>query len=149
MKSYQLAALATALALALVSGNVLAGPLEEAKQHVQAIAAGDVAQIVATYAADANLYWIGGPLDGNYSGMDNITGVWQKFTKSQGTFKATIDHVQEAINPKGATVTADVLFEGKQTVKVRYVMSYREGKLIAETWQIDPKRDVKSAYSFR
>ncbi|MHB8920848.1 MAG: nuclear transport factor 2 family protein [Halothiobacillus sp.] len=142
MKSYQL----TVLALAFVSGNVLAGPLEEAKQHVQAIAAGDVAQIVATYAADANLYWIGGPLDGNYSGVDNITGVWQKFTKSQGAFKATIDHVQEAINPKGATVTADVLFEGKQTVKVRYVMSYREGKLIAETWQIDPKLDVKSAY---
>ena len=29
--------------------------------------------------------------------------------------------------------------DGKIQVRVRYVLTYRDGKLINETWQIDPK----------
>ncbi|MFG1351441.1 hypothetical protein [Xanthobacter autotrophicus] len=46
--------------------------------------------------------------------------------------------LSEAANPKGATVTADVAFAGKSTVKVRYVLVYRDGKLIDEIWQVNP-----------
>ncbi|HUN00875.1 MAG: hypothetical protein B7X12_03295 [Halothiobacillus sp. 20-53-49] len=119
MNVYQHAALM--LAFTFVSVGAQAGALNEAERHVQAIAAGDVAEIMANYTPDSNLYWIGGPLDGNYSGTDVITVVWQKFTKSQGTLKATIDNIQESTNPKGTTVTADILFKGKQVVKVRRV----------------------------
>jgi hypothetical protein len=35
-------------------------------------------------------------------------------------------------------VVADVAFAGRMTVKVRYVMTYREGRLVSETWQVDP-----------
>ena len=45
---------------------------------------------------------------------------------------------------KGATVTANVQFEGKQPIKVRYVLIYRDAKIVNETWQIDPKLAVAS-----
>ena len=46
--------------------------------------------------------------------------------------------MSEVANPKGATVTSDVTFAGKNTVKVRYVMVYRDGKLADEIWQVNP-----------
>ena len=91
------------------------------------------------YADNAQLNWIGGPLDGTYTGAASIGGVWEKFTKAQGPLKVTVDKLDESGNPKGATVTANVQFEGKQPIKVRYVLTYRDGKLVNETWQIDPK----------
>jgi hypothetical protein len=36
-------------------------------------------------------------------------------------------------------VTANVTFQGKQPIKVRYVLTYRDNKIVSETWQIDPK----------
>lgn len=30
-------------------------------------------------------------------------------------------------------------------IKVRYVLTYREGKIVSETWQIDPKLNVALA----
>lgn len=47
--------------------------------------------------------------------------------------------MKENGNPAGTTVTADVVFQGKATIKVRYVMLFRDDKLIDEIWQIDPK----------
>ena len=52
------------------------------------------------------------------------------------------DKLEESANPQGATVTANVQFEGKQPIKVRYVLTYREGQLVSETWQINPKLTV-------
>ena len=31
-------------------------------------------------------------------------------------------------------------------MKVRYVLTFREGKIVSETWQIDPKLAVAAAY---
>jgi len=39
-----------------------------------------------------------------------------------------------------------VLFEGKAPIKVRYVLTFRDGKIVAETWQIDPKLALAAAY---
>ena len=127
------------------TGTALAGPAaDQANAHFQAIGAGDVASISSTYAEGAQLNWIGGPLDGAYTGAGAIRGVWEKFTKSAGPLKVSVDKLDESVNPKGATVTANVQFEGKQPIKVRYVLTYREGKLVSETWQIDPKLMVGS-----
>ena len=49
-----------------------------------------------------------------------------------------MNNLQEHANPKGATVTANVEFKGKNTIKVRYVLTYRDGKIASETRQIDP-----------
>jgi hypothetical protein len=64
--------------------------------------------------------------------------VWSKFTKSQGPLEHKVSNLQENANPKGATVTANVEFKGKAPIKVRYVLTYRDGKIVNEIWQIDP-----------
>ena len=125
------------------TGTALAGPAaDQANGHFRAIGAGEVSAIAIDYAENAQLTWLGGPLDGTYTGTTNIRGIWEKFTKAQGPLKVTVDKLDESVNPKGATVTANVQFEGKQPIKVRYVLTYREGKLVNETWQIDPKLAV-------
>lgn len=139
--------IATVLVGGLMTATAaFAGPADEAKAHFNAIGAGDVDQIAGAYTADSRFYWIGGPLDGDYTGGDAIRGVWEKFTKAQGDMKVSVEKLEEAANPKGATVTANVVFAGKATVKVRYVLTYRGDKLIAETWQIAPKLAVGGGY---
>lgn len=127
------------LALTLLTGAALAGPAEDmAKSRIDAIAKGDVSAVTAGYADGTTLNWVGGPLDGKYSGADKLKEVWTKFTTAQGEQKATVAAIAESANPKGATVTANVVFAGKNTVKVRYVLLYRDGKLADEIWQVDP-----------
>ncbi|MBU0783760.1 MAG: nuclear transport factor 2 family protein [Gammaproteobacteria bacterium] len=125
---------------ALSIGSALAGPAADAAQtHFAAIGAGDIPIIMRGYADNAQLNWVGGPLDGTYVSQDTIRGTWEKFGKAVGPLKVTINNLEESVNPKGATVLANVQFEGKMPIKVRYVLTYRDGKLVSETWQIDPK----------
>ena len=98
------------------------------------------------YADNAQFNWVGGPLDGTYASADAIRGVWEKFTKSVGPLKVSVDRLEESANPKGSTVSANVQFEGKMPIKVRYVLTFREGKIVSETWQIDPKLAVAATY---
>lgn len=121
-------------------------PAEAARAHIDAIAAGHVDGITASYGPDALLEWVDGPLDGRYAAADTIKTTWTKFTKANGPLKAEIAHLQESANPKGATVTADVMFQGKAAIPVRYVLTYRDGKLVDEIWQIDPKLASKGGY---
>jgi ketosteroid isomerase-like protein len=123
----------------LVSGAVLAGPSDDAQAHFKAIAGGDVAKIMQGYADNAHFEWVGGPLNGTYVGTDKIKEVWGKFTKANAPLEVTVGKLEESANPAGATVTANVEFKGKNTIKVRYALTYRDGKLASETWQIDPK----------
>ncbi|WP_295553509.1 nuclear transport factor 2 family protein [uncultured Stenotrophomonas sp.] len=123
-----------------VTTNVLAGPaLDAAQAHFAAIGAGDRAAILRDYADNARLTWVGGPLDGSYDGPAAIGAVWDKFAAAAGPARVNIVGAAESANPKGATVVAAVHFEGKAQVKVRYLLTYRDGKLVNETWQVDPK----------
>ncbi|PTB19002.1 hypothetical protein C9I57_19880 [Trinickia symbiotica] len=138
--------LVLAAALAIASTAALADLAStEANQHFQAIASGDVAQLMRGYADNAQFNWVGGPLDGTYAGIDAIRSVWEKFTKAQGPMKVSVDGIEEAANPKGTSVTANVVFEGKQPIRVRYVLTYRDARIVSETWQIDAK-PAKSGY---
>ena len=123
-----------------------AAPADDAKTHFQAIGSGDLTVLMRGYGDQAQFNWVGGPLDGTYSTPEAIRGVWEKFTKSQGALKVSVDKLEESANPKGATVSANVQFEGKQPIKVRYVLTFRDGKIVSETWQIDPKLAVAAAY---
>ena len=127
----------TALTL-ITAVTAHAGPAKEmATARIAAITAGDTATVSKEYAEGATLHWIGGPLDGTYRGNE-IAAVWGKFAKAQPKLKANTTEVVESMNPKGATVTANIVFEGKDKIPVRYVLVYRDGKLTDEIWQIDP-----------
>lgn len=122
------------------SSAAFAGPaLDAAQAHFAAIGNGERAAIMGSYADNARLTWIGGPLDGTYDGPAAIGAVWDKFGSAAGQARVTVLGVAESANPKGATVVASVQFDGKTQVKVRYVLTYRDGKLVNETWQVDPK----------
>ena len=131
-----------ATAMTLAAGSAFATPSDDARTHFQAIASGDTQIVMRAYADQAQLNWVGGPLDGTYATSDAIRSTWEKFGKAVGPLKLTVGQIEEAANPKGATVSANVLFEGKMPIKVRYVLTFREGKIVSETWQIDPKLSV-------
>ena len=133
---------ACAAAILFSATGAMAAPADDAKTHFQAIGSGDLAVVMRGYADQAQFNWVGGPLDGTYANPDAVRGVWEKFTKSQGPLKVSVDKLEESANPKGSTVSANVQFEGKAPIKVRYVLTFREGKIVSETWQIDPKLSV-------
>lgn len=129
----------TAVALLALSSTAFAGATDDANAHFKAIGAGNVEQIMQGYADNAVFQWVGGPLNGAYSGNDKIREVWSKFFKGNAPLEVTAGKLEESGNPAGSTVTANVEFKGKNTIKVRYVLTYREGKLVNEVWQIDLK----------
>ena len=133
-------------ALMLTAAIATTAPADDARAHFQAVGSGDMQVLMSGYADPAQFNWVGGPLDGLYATSDAIRGVWTKFTQSQGLMKVSINQLEESINPKGATLSANVLYEGKSPIKVRYVLTYREGRIVSETWQIDPKLVIAAAY---
>lgn len=132
--------------LLAAAGSTFAAPADDARTHFQAIASGDLQIVMRGYADQAQFHWVGGPLDGTYTTPDAIRGVWEKFTRSQGALRLSVDKLEESVNPKGATVSANVQFDGRMPIKVRYVLTFREGKIVAETWQIDPRLTVAAGY---
>lgn len=125
--------------LTTACATAMAGPGDVATSHIRAIAAGDVNGIMADYTDNSVFQWVGGPLDGVYNGTQSIKTVWSKFAKGNAPLTVKIGQLSESSNPKGSTVSANVIFSGKKTIKVRYILLYRSGKLVDEIWQIDPK----------
>lgn len=138
----QLYRLLPAAVMIMASGTAVASPTHEAEQHFRAITSGNVAKIMQQYADHATFQWIGGPLDGSYSGKAAIKTIWSKFSKAVAPDKFETAYLFPAANGKGQTVTADVEFKGKKNIKVRYVLVYRMRKIVDEVWQIDPKLHV-------
>jgi ketosteroid isomerase-like protein len=128
----------TALALAAAACSASAGSADDAERHIRAIAAHDIDALMASYADGATMLWVGGPLDGTYSGQDQLRELWAKFAKAQGPLEVAIAQVQENGNPKGATVIASARYRGASQTKVRQVVVFRDGKIVSEVWQIDP-----------
>ena len=130
-------AFATMLATAAV-----AGPLDEARAlaHLQAVSAGDLDGLMRDYEEDAYMDWIGGPLDGRYRGKTAIKVVWQKFIAANAgqPRPAKYSKLDAHTNPKGATVQAAAEYGGTTPVKVWHALTYRDGSLTTEIWQIAP-----------
>ena len=129
----------TLVLLLTASSLTMAGPADDARTHFNAIANGDLAILGRSYHDNAMLEWVGGPLDGTYTGREKIDEVWAKFGKANPELKLTVDKVEESANAKGGTVTANVLFTGKNPIKVRFVLTFRDSRITSEIWQIDPK----------
>jgi len=137
------------LALALLpwcGGQALAGPLDEAKAkaHLDAVAAGDLEALMRDYADDAYMEWVGGPLDGRYRGKAEIRAVWQKFIAANAgkPRPAHFGKLTAFANPRGATVEAKADYAGAVPVKVWHALTYRDGDLTTEVWQIAPTLQI-------
>lgn len=122
--------------------SAMAGPLDEAKAqaHLNAVAAGDLDALMRDYEEDGYMDWIGGPLDGRYRGKTAIKAVWQKFIAlNAGKPRPAVFSKLEAFaHPKGTTVEAKAEYGGTPAVKVLHVLTYRDGDLATEIWQIAP-----------
>jgi len=134
LNRYIAAALLATLPLMASAGSAR----ESAEGHFEAISRGQIETLMSAYAPGATLQWVGGPLDGVYSDVGQLREVWTRFTKAQGPLDVAVNNVRESANPKGASVTANVEFHGKNSIKVRYLLTYRDGKIVNEVWQIDP-----------
>jgi hypothetical protein len=115
-----------------------ASPADEARRHLSAIAGNDIETLMSGYAEGATMQWVGGPLDGVYTGVAQLRDLWTRFAKAQGALELAVAEVHENANPKGATVTASARYRGASQTKVRHVIVYRDGKIVSEIWQIDP-----------
>lgn len=130
-------ALAAALGLA-ASPAFAAMTAPDAQMHFQDVAKGNITGLMGQYAPGATVLWVGGPLDGTYSGTKSIQQLWQKFSKANGTLTEKTSHIVVGTDPMGMTVTANVVFMGKSKIPVRYVLTYRNRKIVDEIWQIAP-----------
>ncbi|CAH0316756.1 hypothetical protein SRABI118_05049 [Massilia sp. Bi118] len=136
------ASLALAAAACLSATTAIAGPLDEAKAraHLDAVASGDLDALMKDYADDAYMEWVGGPLDGRYRGKEAIRAVWQKFIAvNDGKPRpVSFGKLSAFANAKGASVQQRADYGGKLPLKVLHVLTYREGDLTTELWQIAP-----------
>lgn len=104
--------------------------------RAETIAKGDVAAIMADYADEPTLHWIGGPLAGEYKGTDAIRGVWTKFTGMMAplSVKTTGEHAMGA-----DTLMAETAFTNKagKTIMVELTEKAEGGKIKEETWKVN------------
>jgi ketosteroid isomerase-like protein len=132
--------------LLIVIQPALAGPLDEAKAqaHLNAIAAGNLDELMADYAEDVYMDWVGGPLDGRYRGKAAIREVWQKFIAiNDGKPRpAKFSKLESYANAKGVSLEARAEYGGAKPMKVWHVLVYRDGTLDTEIWQIAPSLQV-------
>jgi hypothetical protein len=134
-------------ALAFVSFQAGAGPLDEAlfRKHLAALAGGQLDSVQSAYATDALLDWVGGNLEGRYSGAESIGKLWRTFHERRKPLQITIDSIESHANDKGATVIASVIYKSTEaTTKVRQIVTLREGRIHTEIWQIAPALAVKA-----
>lgn len=125
-----------------LSAAAIAGPLDERKAdtHLKAIAAGNIEALMADYADDAYVDWIGGNLDGRYRGKAEIREMWKKFVAANDgqPRPARVGRLVAYANPKGVSLHVKAEYTGKTPSKVWHVLVYRDGTLGTEIWQIAP-----------
>ena len=133
--------------LAILWLHAFAGPLDEAlfRKHLAAIANGQLDAVQATYAPDALLDWVGGNLEGRYSGAEAIGKLWRTFHQRRQPLQISVDSIESHANDKGATVIASVIYKSTDaTTKVRQIITLRDGRIHTEIWQIAPALSVKT-----
>jgi ketosteroid isomerase-like protein len=126
----------------LLGAGAQAGPLDDARArvHLDAVAAGDLEALMRDYADDAYFEWVGGPLDGRYRGKAAIRAVWEKWIAANAGKPRTakFGKLSAFANPRGASVESRADYAGAIPVKVWHVLTFRDGELTTEVWQIAP-----------
>jgi hypothetical protein len=138
---YWVGALVLLLGLATACATMFGSGMsaeEMARAHWAAIQKNDMAGTTQDYTDGTSLDWVGGPLNGKYTGKTAIAGVWGKFFGAQGPLTADISNVMARAEGGKQVVTARTIFKGKATVPVDYTLVYDGGSIVSETWKIRP-----------
>ena len=111
----------------------------------QIIAKGEVAAVTSDYAPDAILHWIGGPLNGEYRGVESIRSVWTKFTGAQAPLTVKLSGEKESVAGSKRTLSGNAEFTGAKgnMIPVEYSLTTEAGKITEETWRIAAKPVAK------
>ncbi|PKM46414.1 MAG: hypothetical protein CVV05_01680 [Gammaproteobacteria bacterium HGW-Gammaproteobacteria-1] len=132
--------------LLATTAPALAGPLDEAraKTHLNAIADSDLEVLMRDYADDAYMDWVGGPLDGRYTGKAAIRALWEKFIAANDgkPRPVKVGEFEDYANSTGVSIVAEAEYGGMKPVKVWHLFVYRDGVLTTEIWQVAPSMQV-------
>jgi len=129
--------------------------LSNAYAHWNNIAIENTSLIMQEYAPNAELTWIGGPLHGNYTGIQQINSTWTKFTN---LYEYVVWYAERppavSISGTSATVSAQlqfIVFPFNTTANptphalllnvndtLQYTFSSGSWMLVHETWQVAP-----------
>ena len=123
--------------------------LSDAYAHWNYIAIENVSLLQPQYATNATLHWIGGPLSGNYNGVQNITTTWTKFFNLwSSVWFYTVSPPSAQVSGNTAHVTSENQFvlvpvtnsAQVQYLNVSYMLNYmsmgNKWMITSETWHI-------------
>lgn len=109
-----------------------------ARNHWQAIAAGDVAGVMGGYGPAPTLHWDGGAFDGDHVGAPAIQTVWTQFAHIRAPLQVQVSDAREQGGAGGSRiVTAYTVFRSRVwTYEVVYRLVFRQGRIVEETWRL-------------
>jgi len=132
--------------MATLGANSMDMAKNEAILHWFYIQAEDIGSLMDQYTSDAVLYWLGGPLNGVYHGIDNISTVWMKFFNAWEDEFVNVKNINRYTIGDKEYVVADVSFllrsatTGKYVrLNLTYILVFTEmdgSLLIMEEWWI-------------
>jgi hypothetical protein len=138
MSNFTLKSLVAASLLLVGANSASAGTdAVRAEAFFNAISGGNADTVASFYADKAEFHWVGGPLAGIYKGKGQIKGVWEKFGQAAGKLDYKTLDLSESQNGPISTVTARVKFIGPKEVPVKFVLMFKDGKIVNQIWQVD------------
>jgi hypothetical protein len=138
MSKFTLKSLVAASFLLVGASGASAGTdAVRAEAFFNAISGGNADTVASFYAEKAEFHWVGGPLAGIYKGRGQIKGVWERFAQAAGKLDYRTLEVTESRNGPISTVTARVKFIGPKEVPVKFVLMFKDGKIVNQIWQVD------------
>ncbi|MEM3711728.1 MAG: hypothetical protein QW453_06760, partial [Thermoprotei archaeon] len=131
--------------------------LAQAYAHWNAIGIENATLITSEYESNATLMWVGGPLSGNYTGLDAINQTWTRFSNLyvyvvwyatmpptvtiSGSTATVVGYLQFLVfpfpTPSNPTPHSYVL-NVTDTLNYQYVAQAANWMLYQETWMVHP-----------
>ncbi|MCL5678051.1 MAG: hypothetical protein M1442_02120 [Candidatus Thermoplasmatota archaeon] len=123
--------------------------LKSAYNHWNYISTKAMTPLMGEYESNATLYWVGGPLNGTYSGLSSIQGVWEKFFAAWGAIWF-FSQSEPTISVQGTNAIVDAAIQFVATpssapqqvnyLNITYTLKYTLGAsgwhIYAEAWNI-------------
>lgn len=123
--------------------------LKSAYDHWNYISRENMVSLMSQYASNATLYWIGGALNGTYTGSSSIQAVWNKFFAAWSElWFYSLSQPTVSVNGNISTVTATIQFVATPVsspqqvdyLNVSYMLKYAESSgawhIYNEIWKV-------------
>jgi hypothetical protein len=109
-------------------------------KYWNAVAYRDTQKLDSDFAANAEVVWIGGQLDGTYKGQTAIDNLWSQFAGVAPLTTFQVKHIWYAVSGSQPTVSEDVVLtplngSGKP-IHVSSTLVYNaDNKIVREVWE--------------